>query len=199
MSAEVTKATGVRGEVGRAGSAGGPSGNTYFQQLLQYSADRLGKEPEILKSEQERIRRLIVDTAVGRYRTFLHAAETIQAIHTDVQSVERCLETLEKVRHVHLVLLQTIPRDPRDNLGARDRLSSKHAAPARTAVLRSPAFLRYAGAPRAVCPMLRAACRVQGHLCKEGPEPCPPRPARDADGAARAPAGCGGLCPERKL
>ena len=72
-------------------------GSSYFQQLLQYSAERLSKEPDLLKTEQERLKRNIVDTAVGRYRTFLHAAETIQAIHSDVGRVEQCLESLEKV------------------------------------------------------------------------------------------------------
>ncbi|KAL4458513.1 hypothetical protein ABPG75_013378 [Micractinium tetrahymenae] len=45
--------------------------SAYFSELLSYSLERLAKEPELLRADQEQLRRQLQDTAVGHYRSFI--------------------------------------------------------------------------------------------------------------------------------
>ena len=52
----------------------------YLSELLSYSADRLNKEPELLKDDQKRIQRQLEETAFRNYKAFVSTAECIQKV-----------------------------------------------------------------------------------------------------------------------
>ncbi|KAJ7561079.1 hypothetical protein O6H91_03G013000 [Diphasiastrum complanatum] len=71
-----------------------PAHQTYVSELLSFTLDRLHKEPELLWVDAERIRRQMQEVAVGHYRSFITAAEALQAISHEVASVDQHLESL---------------------------------------------------------------------------------------------------------
>ena len=76
-----TTAIGMRGEATMKATAELLSKNEqYLSELLSYSADRLNKEPELLKVDQNRIQRQLVETAFRNYKAFVSTAECIQKV-----------------------------------------------------------------------------------------------------------------------
>jgi len=70
------------------------SDDGYVSDLLSYSLDRLNKEPELLKSDSERIQRQLQEVAVKHYRAFITTAECIKTVHEQVESVSQHLHSL---------------------------------------------------------------------------------------------------------
>lgn len=66
----------------------------YFSELLSYSLERLGKEPELLRADQEALRRQLQDTAVGRYRSFIDAARCLGDLRAQLGAAGRHLDAL---------------------------------------------------------------------------------------------------------
>lgn len=68
--------------------------DAYLSELLSYSLERLNKEPELLRSDAERVRRQMQEVAVGHYRAFITAAEAVQSVHSELGTVDHHLESL---------------------------------------------------------------------------------------------------------
>ncbi|KAK7273408.1 hypothetical protein RIF29_14457 [Crotalaria pallida] len=66
----------------------------YVSELLSFTLDRLHKEPELLRVDAERIRRQMQEVAVGNYRSFIAAADTLLAIRNEVSSIDKHLESM---------------------------------------------------------------------------------------------------------
>ncbi|KAG0632021.1 hypothetical protein M758_1G298600 [Ceratodon purpureus] len=71
-----------------------PSQQAYVSELLSFNLERLHKEPELLRVDGERIRRQMQEVAVGHYRAFISAADTVQNITHEITSVDEHLKTL---------------------------------------------------------------------------------------------------------
>lgn len=66
----------------------------YFSELLSYSLERLSKEPELLKADQEHIKRQIEDTTVKRYRSFISTAQCLTDLREQLQVANSSLEAV---------------------------------------------------------------------------------------------------------
>ncbi|GLT85571.1 hypothetical protein SLE2022_037580 [Rubroshorea leprosula] len=66
----------------------------YVSELLSFTLDRLHKEPELLRVDAERIQRQMQEVAVGNYRAFIAAADSLVAIKDEVSSIDKHLESL---------------------------------------------------------------------------------------------------------
>lgn len=82
---------------GSSGVAGeDPADAAYFSELLSYSLERLSKEPELLRADQDAIRRQIQDTAVERYRSFLSTAQCLADLRAQLAGATSSLDALGK-------------------------------------------------------------------------------------------------------
>ncbi|GAB4821913.1 hypothetical protein N2152v2_008959 [Parachlorella kessleri] len=70
--------------------------SAYFSELLSYSLERLSKEPELLRADQEHIRRQIEDTTVEKYRAFLTTAQCLADLRQQLQAATGSLDALVK-------------------------------------------------------------------------------------------------------
>eukprot|EP00850_Spirogloea_muscicola_P002714 SM000010S04352 [mRNA] locus=s10:1079419:1087306:+ [translate_table: standard] len=68
--------------------------DAYLSELLSYSLEHLSKEPELLRTEAERIQRQMQEVAIGHYRAFIAAAEAVQSIRKEIAKVDLHLESL---------------------------------------------------------------------------------------------------------
>ncbi|GJP86774.1 hypothetical protein CLOP_g16756 [Closterium sp. NIES-67] len=68
--------------------------DAYLSELLSYSLDRLNKEPELLRSDAERVQRQMQEVAVAHYRAFITAADAIGSIHREIASIDQHLGSL---------------------------------------------------------------------------------------------------------
>ncbi|CAD5183894.1 unnamed protein product [Musa acuminata subsp. malaccensis] len=66
----------------------------YVSQLLSFTLDRLHKEPELLRVDAERIRRQMQEVAVGNYRAFIAAADTVSFIKEQLSGFDKHLDSL---------------------------------------------------------------------------------------------------------
>ncbi|CAM6113447.1 unnamed protein product [Calypogeia fissa] len=69
-----------------------PSQQGYVSDLLSFTLDRLHKEPDLLRVDAERIRRQMLEVAVGHYRGFISAADAVQSISLEIAAVDHHLE-----------------------------------------------------------------------------------------------------------
>jgi len=60
------------------------------------SLERLSKEPELLRADQEHIRRQIEDTTVEKYRAFLTTAQCLADLRQQLQAATGSLDALVK-------------------------------------------------------------------------------------------------------
>lgn len=104
MAAELAPA-GSRGQQGAAGSAAGPAAAgpaadsesaAYFSELLSYSLERLSKEPELLRADQEQFRRQLQDTAVGHYRSFIDTQRCLGDLRAQLGAATTHLDDLAR-------------------------------------------------------------------------------------------------------
>lgn len=68
----------------------------YFSELLSYSLERLGKEPELLRADQDALRRQLQDTTVGRYRSFIDVACCLGDLRTQLAAAGHHLDDLAR-------------------------------------------------------------------------------------------------------
>ncbi|KAK9811427.1 hypothetical protein WJX72_003806 [[Myrmecia] bisecta] len=68
--------------------------DAYFTELLSYSLERLSKEPELLKADQDQIRRQKQESAVTHYRAFINTASCLKVIRDDMQGVAQHVDSL---------------------------------------------------------------------------------------------------------
>lgn len=68
--------------------------DAYLSDLLSYSLERLNKEPEILKADGDRVKRLMADVAVNQYRAFVGAADCYSTVRSEVTEIEGKLEAM---------------------------------------------------------------------------------------------------------
>lgn len=68
--------------------------DAYFTELLSYSLERLGKEPELLKADQDHLRKQAEDSAVRHYKAFIHAAACLEAARDEMQGLAGHVDAL---------------------------------------------------------------------------------------------------------
>ncbi|KAK9918366.1 hypothetical protein WJX75_003530 [Coccomyxa subellipsoidea] len=66
----------------------------YFSDLLSYSLERLSKEPELLKADQDQLRRQAQEATKTHYRAFIAAAEGLETTRAELESVSCHLDAL---------------------------------------------------------------------------------------------------------
>lgn len=70
--------------------------SAYFSELLSYSLDRLAKEPELLRADQEQLRRQLQDTAVGHYRSFIGSQRCLGELQAQLRAATAHLDDLAR-------------------------------------------------------------------------------------------------------
>ncbi len=68
--------------------------DAYFSELLSYSLERLSKEPDLLRADQEHLRRQIQDAAVHHYRSFIDTAHCLDSLRTQLAAAGSALDAL---------------------------------------------------------------------------------------------------------
>lgn len=68
--------------------------DAYFTELLSYSLERLGKEPELLKADQDHLRKQAEDSAVKHYKAFIHTASCLEAARDEMQGLAGHVDAL---------------------------------------------------------------------------------------------------------
>lgn len=66
----------------------------YFSELLGYPADRLTREPDLLRGEQEQLASQIQETAVANYRSFIATAQCLTGLQRDLGEMAAALDAL---------------------------------------------------------------------------------------------------------
>ncbi len=124
--------------------------DAYFSELLSYGADRLGKEPELLIAEQERLRRGVQEAVAGRHGAFVDAAAAAAAARERLAAAAAALARLD----ADLPALAAAAE--------RFRVEAAGAA-ARRAALRALAAHHAAVVDLLEAPALMDACARAGH------------------------------------
>lgn len=70
--------------------------SAYFSELLSYSLERLSKEPELLRADQEQLRRQLQDTAVGHYRSFIDTTQCLADLRQQLTAATGHLDDLSR-------------------------------------------------------------------------------------------------------
>ncbi|BDA46656.1 Conserved oligomeric Golgi complex subunit 8 [Coccomyxa sp. Obi] len=66
----------------------------YFSDLLSYSLERLSKEPELLRADQDQLRRQAQEATKTHYRAFIAAAEGLETTLAELEGVSCHLDAL---------------------------------------------------------------------------------------------------------
>ena len=78
--------------------------DAYFTELLSYSLERLGKEPELLKADQDHLRKQAEESAVKHYKAFINTASCLEAARDEMQGlaghVDALLQDIPVLDHV---------------------------------------------------------------------------------------------------
>lgn len=69
--------------------------DSYFSELLSSSVERLNKEPELLKGEQETIRRQVTEAAVEHFSAFVGSADCLQDMESELELLQGHLSSLD--------------------------------------------------------------------------------------------------------
>lgn len=67
----------------------------YFSELLGYNVDRLGREPDLLRAEQEQLARQIQETSVTNYRSFITTAQCLVGLQQQLGEMASSLDRLD--------------------------------------------------------------------------------------------------------
>lgn len=70
--------------------------SSYFSELLSYSLERLSKEPELLRADQEQLHRQLQDTAVGHYRSFIDTTRCLADLQQQLAAATGHLDDLAR-------------------------------------------------------------------------------------------------------
>ena len=68
--------------------------DAYFTELLSYSLERLGKEPELLKADQDHITKQAEESAVRHYKAFINTASCLEAARDEMQGLAGHVDAL---------------------------------------------------------------------------------------------------------
>ena len=68
--------------------------DAYFTELLSYSLERLGKEPELLKADQDHLRKQAEESAVKHYKAFINTASCLEAAKEEMQGLAGHVDAL---------------------------------------------------------------------------------------------------------
>lgn len=69
--------------------------DSYFSELLGYSVDRISKEPDLLRAEQDQLARRIQETSVANYRSFITASSCLKGLEQQLAEVSTSLQALD--------------------------------------------------------------------------------------------------------
>jgi hypothetical protein len=67
----------------------------YFSELLGYTLDRLGREPELLRAEQDQLARQVQETSVNNYRSFITTAQCLVGLQQQLGEMAASLDALD--------------------------------------------------------------------------------------------------------
>ncbi|KAH7619223.1 hypothetical protein Ndes2526B_g06178 [Nannochloris sp. 'desiccata'] len=67
----------------------------YFSELLGYTVDRLGREPELLRAEQDQLARQVQETSVTNYRSFITTAQCLVGLQQQLGEMAASLDALD--------------------------------------------------------------------------------------------------------
>lgn len=67
----------------------------YFSELLGYTVDRLNREPELLRAEQEQLGRQVQETSVNNYRSFITTAQCLVGLQQQLGEMAASLDALD--------------------------------------------------------------------------------------------------------
>jgi len=68
---------------------------SYFSELLGYSVDRITKEPDLLRTEQDQLKRRIQETSVTNYRSFITTSNCLHGLQKQLDEMAGSLEALD--------------------------------------------------------------------------------------------------------
>ena len=68
--------------------------DAYFTELLSYSLERLGKEPELLRADQEHLKRRAEESAIKHYKAFINTASCLEAARIEMQGLAGHVDAL---------------------------------------------------------------------------------------------------------
>jgi len=66
----------------------------YFSELLGYTVDRLGREPELLRAEQDQLARQVQETSVTNYRSFITTSQCLVGLQQQLGEMAASLDAL---------------------------------------------------------------------------------------------------------
>ena len=69
--------------------------DAYFSELLGYSVDRMGREPDLLRAEQDQLARQIQETSVNNYRSFITTAQCLVGLQQQLGEMAASLDALD--------------------------------------------------------------------------------------------------------
>lgn len=68
--------------------------DVYFTELLSYSLERLGKEPELLRAAQEHLKRRAEESTIKHYQAFINTAACLEAAKSEMQGLAGHVDAL---------------------------------------------------------------------------------------------------------
>ena len=68
--------------------------DAYFTELLSYSLERLGKEPELLSADQEHLKRRAEESTIKHYKAFINTAACLEAARSEMQGLAGHVDAL---------------------------------------------------------------------------------------------------------
>ena len=66
----------------------------YFTELLSYSLERLGKEPELLQADQDHLRKQAEESAVKHYKAFINTATCLENARGEMEGLAGHVDAL---------------------------------------------------------------------------------------------------------
>jgi hypothetical protein len=72
--------------------------DSFTSELLTYSLERLNHEPELNRTEGDRVKRQQQELAVSSYSTFLQAAECTSSVRNEVAGIREHLDLFLQAR-----------------------------------------------------------------------------------------------------
>lgn len=67
---------------------------SYFSELLGYGVDRISKEPDLLRAEQEQLQRRIQETSVTNYKSFVTTSHCLKDLQRQLTEMSTSLDAL---------------------------------------------------------------------------------------------------------
>ncbi|CAK0785769.1 hypothetical protein CVIRNUC_008980 [Coccomyxa viridis] len=94
MSPRARRGSSVSGSLPYGSTTDNEQSDAYFSDLLSYSLERLSKEPELLKADQEQLKRQSQKASVTHYRAFIEVAKGLKATQESLKHADSQLGAL---------------------------------------------------------------------------------------------------------